>query len=241
VLPLSIPSKNRLHLGCGLTTPAGWINIDGSWNARLAKHPVLRRLASSLRLISTDKASIPWAATIFIHDVRKPLPFPDDSAEVIYSSHLLEHLYSDEARKLIRECFRVLAAGGVLRIVVPDLGAIIREYLGEKPIGEHSRELESMQPADRVNRRLLMRTPAAPNGNFLNRIYTEWKNFHEHKWMYDCNSLKALLESAGFVEVAEMPMHTSRITGIEEIEQPSRVENGEGICMEGIKPRVNPH
>ncbi len=233
---LSVSTKNRLHLGCGITTPAGWINIDGSWNARLAKHPILRRLAHSLHMISADKLSVPWDSTILIHDVRKPLPFPPDSADVIYSSHLLEHLYFEEARELIRECFRVLTAGGVLRVVVPDLGAIVREYLGEGPIGELSKDFETMQPADRVNHRLLMRTPAPPDGNFLYRIYTGWKNFHEHKWMYDANSLKALFESAGFAEVREMALHTSRIAGIEDVEQPSRVANGQGICVEGIKP-----
>ncbi|HLJ40209.1 MAG TPA: methyltransferase domain-containing protein [Candidatus Acidoferrales bacterium] len=233
-------TKNRLHLGCGLTTPVGWINIDGSWNARLAKHPVLRRIVHSLHLISADKLSVPWDPAIFIHDVRLPLPFPPDSAEVIYSSHLLEHLYFEEAKELVRECFRVLAPGGVLRIVVPDLRAIIREYLGDGRIGEPSPESDALRPADRVNRRLLMRPPAPPNANWLYRVYTAWKDFHQHKWMYDADSLKALFESAGFATVQEMSLHQSRIADIEAVEQPSRVANGEGICVEGVKPPVNP-
>ena len=238
--PQRVFAKNRLHLGCGLTTPAGWINIDGSWNARLAKRPVLRRLAHSLHLTPADKLSVPWDSSIFIHDVRKPLPFPPDSADVIYSSHLLEHLYFDEARRLIQECFRVLTARGVLRVVVPDLRAIIREYLGDGQIGQPSKDFEALQPADRLNHRLLMRSPSPSNGNFLYRIYTALKDFHQHKWMYDASSLKALLESAGFVAVEEMPLHTSRIAGIEDVEQPSRVADGQGICVEGVKPPLDP-
>ena len=233
-------TKNRLHLGCGLTTPVGWINIDGSWNARLAKHPVLRRIAHSLRLVSADKLSVPWNPAIFIHDVRNPLPFPADSAEVIYSSHLLEHLYFEEARELVRECFRVLTAGGVLRIVVPDLRAIVREYLGDGRIGEPSADPDSLRPADRLNHRLLMRPSAPPNANCLYRVYTAWKDFHQHKWMYDADSLIALLESSGFTAVREMSLHQSRIADIKDVEQPGRVANGEGICVEGVKPPVNP-
>ncbi|MHB8411006.1 MAG: class I SAM-dependent methyltransferase [Candidatus Acidiferrales bacterium] len=236
----SICTKNRLHLGCGLTTPDGWINIDGSWNARLAKHPVLRRIAHSLHLVSTDKLSVPWNSAIFIHDVRKPLPFPANSAEVIYSSHLLEHLYFEEAGELVCECFRVLTAGGVLRMVVPDLRAIVREYLGEGRIGEPSIEPEALQPADRLNHRLLMRPPAPSKANSLYRIYTALKDFHQHKWMYDADSLKALFESAGFGGVEEMSLHQSRIADIEDVEQPSRVANGEGFCIEGVKPPVSP-
>jgi len=240
VCPQSVRTKNRLHLGCGLTTPAGWINIDGSWNARLAKHPVLRRVAHSLHLISADKLSVPWNPAVFIHDVRNPLPFPADSTEVIYSSHLLEHLYFEEARELVRECFRVLAAGGVLRIVVPDLRAIIREYLGDGRIGEPSAESDALRPADRLNHRLLMRPPGPPKANCLYRVYTALKDFHQHKWMYDADSLKALLESVGFTTVQEMSLHESRIADIEDVEQPGRVANGEGICVEGVKPPANP-
>ena len=27
----------KLHIGCGPFTPSGWVNLDGSWNAKLAK------------------------------------------------------------------------------------------------------------------------------------------------------------------------------------------------------------
>jgi hypothetical protein len=53
--------------------------------------------------------------------------------------------------------------------------------------------------------------------------------------MYDANSLIHHMESAGFVEVRRMALHESRIDDIEQIEDPSRVLKGEGICVEGIK------
>jgi len=226
----------RLNLGCGLTTPEGWINIDGSWNARLAKHPVLRRVARALHLVSAGQTNVPWNPAVFIHDVRRPLPFPDDSAEAVYSSHLLEHLYREEAKRLIQECFRVLSRGGVLRVVVPDLRAIVREYLGEEKIGEPSNEGGTRSPADRVNDRLLMHPPEPPRGNFVYRLYTTLTDFHQHKWMYDAESLMALFIAAGFVDVKQMPLHSSRISGIESVEQAGRVLHGQGICIEGLKP-----
>jgi len=124
----------RLNLGCGLQAPPGWINVDGSWNARLAKYPVLRRMLSSFRLLPADKLEIPWSPSILIRDVRKPLPFSDGSVSVVYASHVLEHLYREEGQRLIAESFRVLAPGGILRIVVPDLRAIVEEYLGNGPL-----------------------------------------------------------------------------------------------------------
>jgi len=111
----------RLHLGCGLNTPEDWINLDGSWNAWLAKHPIMRRLFKALRVLPPSLFNIPWSPDILFHDVRKPLPFQNESLCAIYASHLLEHLYLEEAKRLMKECFRVLQPGGILRMVVPDM------------------------------------------------------------------------------------------------------------------------
>lgn len=210
--------------------------MDGSWNARLAKHPLIRRALSSLGVLPPGKMEIPWSSEIFIHDVRRPLPFPDGSAAAIYASHVFEHLYFQEARTLIVESFRVLANGGVLRVVVPDLQAIVGEYLGERPFGPLSAELEALPPADRFNQRLLMRAPTPPTSNLFYRVYDAWQEFHSHKWMYDTDSLSAMFRWAGFADVQPKECHVSRIDDIQTVEDKSRVLNGAGICVEGIKP-----
>lgn len=226
----------RLNLGCGLLAPQGWVNVDGSWNARLAKYPFIRRMLSWLRILPPGKMEIPWSSSIFIHDVRKPLPFPDGSAAAIYASHVLEHLYFYEARSLLLESFRVLASGGVLRVVVPDLKAIAEEYLGERPFGPLSREMAALQPADRFNQRLLMRASEPPSSNLFYRVYEAWQDFHSHKWMYDRDSLEALFRWGGFVNVQPKECHMSCIEDIQAVEDRSRILHGAGICVEGIKP-----
>lgn len=56
-------------------------------------------------------------------------PFSDNSFDTVYSSHVLEHFASQRGSSLIRESYRVLKPGGILRTVVPDLEASCREYL----------------------------------------------------------------------------------------------------------------
>lgn len=226
----------RLNLGCGLLAAPGWINIDGSWNARLAKHPFLRRTLSKVGVLPREKSEIPWDSTIFIHDIRKPLPFPDDCATAVYASHVLEHLYFKEGQLLIQESFRVLSGGGILRVVVPDLQAIVREYVGERPLGPLTSEMEALRPADRFNQRLLMRWPTPSSPNVLYRIYDAWQDFHSHKWMYDADSLIALLSRCGFVNIERRDCYESRIAGIREVEDQSRILDGAGVCVEGVKP-----
>jgi len=218
-----------------LQVPPGWINVDGSWNARLAKHPLLRRTLSKFRLLPADKVEIPWSPSIFIHDVRKPLPFSDGSVAAVYASHVLEHLYREEGQRLIAESFRVLAPEGVLRIVVPDLRAIVEEYLGNGASKGQKSGSESLRPADQMNQRLLMRWPAAPS-SLLYRIYNSCQDFHSHKWMYDADSLIFLFKGAGFAQIEQRECHDSGIAGIQEVEDPSRILDGAGICVEGVKP-----
>lgn len=235
-MPLGKPLI-RLNLGCGLMTPEGWVNVDGSWNAKLAKHPILRRGLAKVGLLSTDHLNVPWNSKVLIHDIRRPLPFPDGSATAVYASHVLEHLYVEEGQRLIRESFRVLSDGGILRVVVPDLRAIVQEYINQKPCVEVSTDQET-RPADRFNQRLLMRWPSPRTSGFLYRLYSAWQDFHSHKWMYDLDSLTHLFRTSGFVEVGDRNCHESRIEDVQLVEDPTRILDGAGICVEGVRPKA---
>lgn len=91
----------RLNLGCGSVYLPEWTNVEFK---------------------SPD-------SSVIEHDLREPLPFRDSSFQVVYHSHVLEHLEPLEAAQLLEECHRVLAPGGILRMVVPDLESKARLYL----------------------------------------------------------------------------------------------------------------
>ena len=64
-----------------------------------------------------------------VHDLRRPLPLPNDSFEAVYANHVLEHLTPAEGARFTAELHRVLKPGGTCRIVTPDLESACREYL----------------------------------------------------------------------------------------------------------------
>jgi SAM-dependent methyltransferase len=228
-------TSDKLHLGCWKQTPEGWINSDGSWNAWISKHTVLRKIVQLFRLAPKDQAGADWGRNVLVHDVRKPLPFPDGSLRVVYASHLLEHLHFEEGQRLLRECHRVLKPGGVVRMVVPDLRVIMRDYLDGKADEAPYGDRVTPTAADLVNHRLMYRPLAPARGSLPYRIYSALTDFHSHKWMYDSDSLVYHLEQAGFTEVAIRPYLDSRIDGIEQVEIERRVVLG-GIAGEGVKP-----
>lgn len=90
-----------LNLGCGSRYHADWTNLD---------------------FTSTSN-------NVIAHNLLDGIPFPNNHFDVVYNSHVLEHFSKEAGVKFIKECFRVLAVDGIIRIVVPDLEQLALEYL----------------------------------------------------------------------------------------------------------------
>ena len=237
-----------LHLGCGLTAPQGWTNVDGSLNAWLAQRPRLRSLGVALRVVPRDKAAVPWPTNILIADLRKRLPFPDGSFDAVYSSHTIEHLHRDGALKLLREAWRVLRPGGRCRTLVPDLKKIVDDYVAGRAVdadgktvttplpagGNGSRTAAGApDPARAMLTRLMMRPEGDAAGGMLYRAYRSGADFHHHKWMYDGASLAALMAEAGFRDCRQRGFLDTEIPRLEQVEMQNRYDDG--VAVEGQK------
>lgn len=170
----------RLNLGCGLSVTKGWINIDGSINALVASmpsifHKPMYRLSGSKQYFSEEEYCRFLRDHLFIHhDLATGIPFNNDVADYIFSSHFIEHLYRNDALNLLKECYRVLKEGGVLRISIPDLKYAISLY--------DSGKKDEM---------------------LLNYFFLESGGSHysSHKYMYDFEMLSKLLKGIGFFEI----------------------------------------
>ncbi|MBZ9632352.1 methyltransferase domain-containing protein [Salegentibacter sp. LM13S] len=90
-----------LNLGCGNNYHKDWINIDFATR-------------------SDD---------VIEHNLLKGIPLADDSIDVLYHSHVLEHFSKKDGEELMKECNRVLKDNGIIRVAVPDLETIAVEYL----------------------------------------------------------------------------------------------------------------
>jgi len=56
----------------------------------------------------------------YVCDAAKPLPFKDSTFDLIYASHVLEHISWYETEKVLKEWVRILKPGGQLEVWVPD-------------------------------------------------------------------------------------------------------------------------
>lgn len=74
---------------------------------------------------------------VFGCNLSRPLPLPSNKYELVYSSHLLEHLNYDQAIAHLKECYRILKPGGILRLSTPDLINMCREYISMRDTSSH--------------------------------------------------------------------------------------------------------
>jgi predicted SAM-dependent methyltransferase len=217
-----IPDGVWVNVGSGPNSPAGWVSIDGSWQAWLAT----RGMAASLARLFTGREVGHWPAGIVCRDVRRGLGFPPSSAAVVFSSHLIEHLHRSEALAMLRDAHRVLQPGGVCRVVTPDLARLVDTYVGARR--------HATVAADRLQEALLLH-PAqpAPTGTLLG-MYRRATAFDHHKWVYDGPSLCALFVEAGFAAPAARGFMDSDIPAarLSQVEHADRVCDGAGICVE---------
>jgi SAM-dependent methyltransferase len=156
----------KLHIGCGKGHLPGWINID--------VHPA------------------PLAM-----NVLRGLPFADGSADFVFVSHLLEHLYFPrDVQPFLAELRRVLAPGGIVRIVVPDIGKCIEAYVhNDREFFASRRETWPWWPSNPTRLEdFLAYAGAGPEPAFL---------FESHKYGYDFETLQRVLGEAGFESVIE--------------------------------------
>jgi predicted SAM-dependent methyltransferase len=211
----------RLNVGCGRAPSAGWLNYDNSPTVWLAKAPLLTRLLHRAGVI--DAGSFEFAAFCranpILHANAKRIPHASGTVDVIYSSHMIEHLVRDDAWAFLVECHRVLRPGGRLRLVVPDLHLLAHQYL---ECGDADNFLGHLQfETDR------------PAG-LLAKL--KWLLFggRGHHWMYDARSLGALLEEAGFVEVETMEPGQTRIPDPGGLDLRERQINS--VYLEAVRP-----
>ena len=236
-----------LNLGSGARTSASCVNIDWSPYIRIKQNPVLRRLAPLV--LSGERAQRYFAlkGELLAHNLRKGIPWPDDSVDAVYLSHVLEHIDRDQASGFLSEILRVLKPGGICRIVVPDLATICRSYLsdyelclaGRAPVGEHERFVESL--LEQSVRRESSGTKGLPR---LRRILEQVlvgdarRRGETHQWMYDAVSLSNLMSIVGFTTVNLTDFQTSRVPTWDAIrlDQESDAEyKADSLYIEGAK------
>ena len=197
-------SELKLNIGCGTSGVTGWCNIDNSPTILLARLPLGRQIFRTPA----------WPRDVRRIDVLQGLPFPDNSTAYIYSSHLLQGLTYAQCLGLMTDAWRVLRRSGVLRVVVPDLEKVVKDYLTDPdPFASH-----------KMVRRLSLK------GNAIRDLLRKGRRYEQ---MFDGRSLARLFINAGFKSPTVCSFRESSISDIAAIELEQR--RNESLYVEAYK------
>lgn len=176
----------KLHFGCGEKIVPGWVNIDGYYKKGIS----------------------------YVMDLRCPLPFAANSASLIFTEHVIEHLdYEKDISLVLREFFRILKPSGVVRIIVPDLENYCKAYVNND-IGWFTAVLPEQSPGACV----------------INHIFLTYF----HKFIYDFATLANCLERAGFQHIVKTPYNGSQIDELN-LDTLASTRESESLCVEARK------
>lgn len=204
----NMPIK-ALHLGCGSNILKGWLNTD--LNA--------------------------YGSVIYM-DASTPFALKNCTLEYIFSEHMFEHLSYENGKMMLKECYRTLKSGGIIRLTMPTLDFLIKLY--NEPNNEiHQKyarwSLQQFAPqmyADFVRGR-----EEIPMALIVNNFMHLWG----HQMIYNFFLLRSMLENAGFINVKECQMRQSEHLYLKGLEHHSDVipkwaNELESMVVEAEKP-----
>jgi len=201
-------SFKKYHLGCGIIFLKNYLNV-GFWtnleNGKLYENP---NGAEGTILLN--------------YDLTHGIPASENSLEVIYHSHMLEHLTNTEGIEFLKDCYRVLKPGGVMRVLVPDLGYFSKKYVEGDDFFFDAYRKEAL-----ADNKALYPTRGA--------IFMGMLHNHGHKMGYDFETMHHALQSIGFINIQKTMFQESQLPDIKEIEPYAPLRAAESLCLECIK------
>jgi SAM-dependent methyltransferase len=186
----------KVNVGSGFTVAPNWINIDGNFNLLFKNFPIF-----ILKLIYKYTGIKKWMdlehfiktlkSNKFIHhNVLYGLPFHNETVDFVYSSHLLEHLFKEDAFQLLKEIYRVLKKGGLFRLCIPDMNYVLNLYQN----GKKQEALKYLFPESKAD------------------------YFSRHRYMYDFETISEILKEVGFKEITKQEYRQGSLPDVEKLD-----------------------
>lgn len=196
---LHITTTPKLHIGGGWRLLDGWLNTD------LDLIPAVMQM-----------------------DATQRFPFGDGTFQYVYTEHMIEHVPYPQGTYMLRECHRVMRKGGVIRVITPDLAAIVGLYRGDLSADQKkylSWFCQTFVPAE-----------YPPNAvSAINAMFRLWG----HQFIYDEATLADAMRAAGFTSVTRWLLSESNHSDLQNLGNEQRYPEGllncESLALEGCK------
>jgi predicted SAM-dependent methyltransferase len=195
-------SERKLQLGTGDNHLDGWLN--------------------------TDIHDFAGRSDVVYLDLRRGFPFPDNSFDLVFSEHVIEHVDYADGLHCLRESYRVLRTAGRIRIATPSLERLLRLY--DADLTDVQRRYLRW-----ARESFVADADVDLPGFVVNNFVRAWG----HRFVYDAQTLRHAFERAGFADIEEHTVGESddeRLRGLEHhIPEAAEFNEYETIVLEARK------
>ena len=199
------PGMKALQIGAGANRHEGWLHSN---------HFPIR----------------PWGRKSFFLDATQHFPLKSESFDYVFCEHMIEHIDYAGGRNLVREAFRILKPGGVLRISTPDLDS----FAGLK---DADSDPEKRTVLDYVCREW---NDAGEPVHWVSALNTQMRDWG-HTFLYNEEILRGLFVGAGFDPVTRAQVDESQHEALRDLDNSQRLAPGMlaaiSVVLEGVKPQ----
>lgn len=209
----NMPIK-ALHIGCGTNILKGWLNTD-----------------------------IKVHGHVLYLNASGPFPLENDTLDYIFSEHMFEHLSYENGKTMLRECYRTLKPGGILRLTMPTLDFLIKLY--NEPDDELHQQYARwslQQFAPQMYEDFTSRNAKLPMALVVNNFMRFWG----HQMIYNFSLFHDMLEQAGFTNIKECQTGLSEHPYLQGLEHhgdviPKWANDLESMTIEAAKTLFTEH
>lgn len=160
-------------------------------------------------------------------DITKKIPLADKSVDIIYSNETLEHLTYQELINHFLECHRLIKIGGYVRMVVPDMDIMIKNYISKDENLEIAKKESEISPFLPVENHTDL---------FISRVL-----YHDHYYLHNYDTLSRALKKTGFSKIKQVgPGETSYKEVSEELFKAEKDTLKFNLIIEAERHHENP-
>jgi len=176
--------KIYLYVGCGHDRMSGFTHVEINVGKQFKKGGNV-------------------GAPDILADITRHIPLEDNSVDLIFSRATLEHLTYHELINHFLECHRLIKKGGYIRMSVPDMDIMVKNYLDKQ---------EDLEKAKREGEISIAMMPCENHTDlFIQRVL-----YHDHYYLHNFDTLSRALKKTGFTNIKKVKPGQCQISEIAE-------------------------
>jgi predicted SAM-dependent methyltransferase len=200
-----------------------------SFRHRLTKKKLLQANSSAWLRVGESRFFEGWISSNYQVLTRNFLdatkPYGSNTCQYIYADNVIEHLNRQGGKEFLRQSYRALIPGGVLRIATPNLENLVLRYQRQ------SQEDLHQFASDLASHNLEIQ-------EFSDLLRITFSEFGHHKGIiYDFDSLNKAMSQAGFINIKQYIPGVSEIDSLKNLEtRMAKSDIWSQMVVEGTKP-----